>query len=417
MSEPSASEEVSSEMKSNEQTNAPTKKVSQISPNPTLQCEMCQNYEVNLTSMQENERKLKEEVRAAMELAERYQLDLSNERDYRKDLEKKMNELSTNCLNQVNEAAKANAKSEQRLDELSAKHDKSIEVFTEQLNLAQEKLQQAENDFITLGKKYRKLLGATRKSAQELRSEAIDLPADIDQLQFICLKNREELIETRAAKEHTEQQLQDEITILRAGIQEERAHREDQEVAFTAEISRLQSELGSVNNKMAVASETIADQDSNIRQIRDLQTTVAELEAQVQQVQNERSAVEQTAQNYKQRCTSLQQELDTSEVVQRDFVKLSQSLQIQLEKIRQSEQEVRWQWDEDVTACSNCETSLARVKAKPHCMHCGKIFCPSCLKDTVKSGPSNRPAPVCKVCHTLLNRDSKPFFATQDNHS
>ena len=72
-------------------------------------------------AFQENERKLKEEVKAAMELAERYQLDLSNERDYRKELEKKMNELSTNCLNQVNEAAKINAKSEQRLDELSAK--------------------------------------------------------------------------------------------------------------------------------------------------------------------------------------------------------------------------------------------------------------------------------------------------------
>ncbi|CAL2036186.1 CBN-RABN-5 protein [Caenorhabditis brenneri] len=403
-----ASEELSLESKSHE----PTKKVSQVSP--TLQCEMCQNYEVNLTTMQENERKLNNEVKAAMELSERYQVDLSNERDYRKDLEKKMSELSTNCLNQVNEAAKTNAKQEKRLDELSEKHDKSIEVFTEQLNLAQVKLQQADDDFINLGKKYKKLLGATRKTAQELRSEKIDMPADIDQLQFICLKNREELIETRAAKEHTEQQLQDEITVLRAQIQEERAHREDQEVAFTAEISRLQSELGSVNSKMAVASVTIADQDSNIRQIRDLQMTVGELEAQVQQVQNERTAVEQTAQNYKQRCTSLQQELDTSEQVQRDFVKLSQSLQIQLEKIRQSEQEVRWQWDDDVHQCSNCETSLARVKAKPHCMHCGKIFCPSCLKDTVPSGPSHRPAPVCKVCHTLLNRDTKPFFATQD---
>uniref|UniRef100_A0A8R1E6W3 FYVE-type domain-containing protein n=2 Tax=Caenorhabditis japonica TaxID=281687 RepID=A0A8R1E6W3_CAEJA len=259
-----------------------------------------------------------------------------------------------------------------------------------------------------------KLLGSTRKTAQELRAEVIDLPADLDQLQFICLKNREELIETRAAKEHTEQQLRDEITVFRAQLQEERAHREEQEVSFTAEISKLQSELGSVTNKMAEATETIADQDSNIRQIRDLQSTVAELEGQVQQVQNERAAVEQTAQNYKQRCASLQQELDTSEVVQRDFVKLSQSLQIQLEKIRQSEQEVRWQWDEDVNQCSNCDTSLAKLKAKPHCLHCGKIFCATCLKNTVPSGPSHRPANVCKVCHTLLNRDTKPFFATQD---
>jgi hypothetical protein len=46
----------------------------------------------------------------------------------------------------------------------------------------------------------------------------------------------------------------------------------------------------------------------------------------------------QLLQEYKKRCTTLQQELDTSEAVQRDFVKLSQSLQIELEKIRQAEQ-------------------------------------------------------------------------------
>lgn len=40
------------------------------------------------------------------------------------------------------------------------------------------------------------------------------------------------------------------------------------------------------------------------------------------------------------RCAALQQELDTSEAVQKDFVKLSQNLQIELEKIRQAEQVV-----------------------------------------------------------------------------
>jgi hypothetical protein len=43
-------------------------------------------------------------------------------------------------------------------------------------------------------------------------------------------------------------------------------------------------------------------------------------------------------QEYRTKLTTLQHELDTSESVQRDFVKLSQQLQMQLEKIRQSEQ-------------------------------------------------------------------------------
>ena len=43
-------------------------------------------------------------------------------------------------------------------------------------------------------------------------------------------------------------------------------------------------------------------------------------------------------QESKKQCVALQQELDTSETVQLDFVKLSQTLQIEIEKIRQAEQ-------------------------------------------------------------------------------
>ena len=42
----------------------------------------------------------------------------------------------------------------------------------------------------------------------------------------------------------------------------------------------------------------------------------------------------------KARISNLQQELDNSVAVQTDFVRLSQSLQMELEKIRQSEKEV-----------------------------------------------------------------------------
>ncbi len=47
-----------------------------------------------------------------------------------------------------------------------------------------------------------------------------------------------------------------------------------------------------------------------------------------------------------------------------------------------------------------------------HCRHCGRIYCTSCLVRTVNSGPNNRPSKVCDVCHTLLVRDSAPYFST-----
>lgn len=64
------------------------------------------------------------------------------------------------------------------------------------------------------------------------------------------------------------------------------------------------------------------------------------------------------------RVGSLQQQLDTSEVVQKDFVRLSQSLQIELEKIRGADTEVRWQHEDDVDDCPGCKTSFSTGKKK-----------------------------------------------------
>ena len=49
--------------------------------------------------------------------------------------------------------------------------------------------------------------------------------------------------------------------------------------------------------------------------------------------------MERGAAEMRNRIGNLQQELDNSVAVQTDFVRLSQSLQMELEKIRQSEKE------------------------------------------------------------------------------
>ncbi|CAB4063271.1 TUBA [Lepeophtheirus salmonis] len=63
---------------------------------------------------------------------------------------------------------------------------------------------------------------------------------------------------------------------------------------------------------------------------------------------------------------------------------------MELEKIRQSEKEVRWQHEDDVSSCSNCSNSFGSNKHKHNCRHCGKVFCIECLSKTVPSGPSCR---------------------------
>ncbi|CAJ0597908.1 unnamed protein product [Cylicocyclus nassatus] len=386
------------------------------SPNPALTCEMCQNYELNLTLIQENERKLRDQLKAVKSLAERYESELSQERKYRQDVEKKMVELSSQFNDDLKIAFSENAALEDRLKDLSQTQQKEREKCTKQLEEANRVCSVLESEIKKLASKYQELLGSNRATASEMRAEPIDLPQNADQLQFLCLQMREELIELKSARQHEQNELRDEVALLREQIGEERNAKLALERDLLAQVNHLQTQLGIAASKLSTADAVVMNSESHSRQIRDLQNTVAELEAQVKQVQSERAAVEMTAQNYKARCASLQSELDTSEAVQKDFVQLSQSLQIQLEKIRQSEQEVRWQWEDDVENCSGCGASVIKLKPRPRCLHCCKIFCASCVQQTVPSGPNRRPANVCHVCHTLLNRDSKPFFAVDSNN-
>lgn len=85
--------------------------------------------------------------------------------------------------------------------------------------------------------------------------------------------------------------------------------------------------------------------------------------------------------------SALQQDLATSEAVQKDFVRLSQSLQVisfyrlnrtkhlnvalafqmELEKIRAADTSVRWQDDEDVDSCPSCKNNFTVTRRKVSC--------------------------------------------------
>ena len=81
--------------------------------------------------------------------------------------------------------------------------------------------------------------------------------------------------------------------------------------------------------------------------------------------------------------SSLQLELDDSVAVQNDFLRLSHSLQVELEKFRQQEKEVRWQHEEDVEECGGCRQGFSVTRRKHHCRHCGRIFCSECVNKQV----------------------------------
>lgn len=62
------------------------------------------------------------------------------------------------------------------------------------------------------------MLGLNREHANKMREKDIELPQTVDQLQFLALQLREELIETRSAYEHSVNELKDELVIAQEQI-------------------------------------------------------------------------------------------------------------------------------------------------------------------------------------------------------
>jgi Rab GTPase-binding effector protein 1 len=285
-------------------------------------------------------------------------------------------------------------------------YDKMVREYT----TAAQTCTRLEDDIMYLKKRYLHLLGLKKEKAAELRDQPIDLPQTVEQLQFLCLQLREDMIEERAAKEHIIADMKDQLTVTKEQLREEHADKRRIEAETTSQINSLSNELHISRNKLNSVYAENKEMSERQKLSPAYLQKIEELEAQLEKLQHERQTIEKSFAECRQKCHTLQMELDTCETVQKDFVRLSQSLQIQLEKIRQAEQEVRWQFDDDVFNCNNCETEFSSKLPKMHCHHCGKVFCPSCLSQTIPSGPHRRPAKVCEVCYTLLNRSVNNYF-------
>ncbi|XP_014209189.1 rab GTPase-binding effector protein 1 [Copidosoma floridanum] len=330
-------------------------------------CDMCSNYEAQLQRMQMEAKDLGKQLQETEQLLQTQKQDLVKEVEFRKGMEEKWNEKKEEHKAEVNQLSYSVKLSTQVNDELKQQYSYTKECVTKELaRLTRErddvqrhldKLQQ-ENDY---------LMGKYSRHSEHYQYEHINMPNTVEELHVSILKIREELIVATIAKEETERKcrsLECELELLHDQIEQDNQEKDRKEAELQSMVER------------ATKTESI----------------ITEL---------------------KQQILNLQQELNTGEETQKDFVRLTQSLQVQLQKIRDSEKEVRWQYEEDVDECPTCRSSFlqGKKKEKMHCRHCGQIFCLSCLNNIVKSGPHQRPSRVCNVCHTLLVQETAPYFS------
>uniref|UniRef100_A0A4W2GL46 Rab GTPase-binding effector protein 2 n=1 Tax=Bos indicus x Bos taurus TaxID=30522 RepID=A0A4W2GL46_BOBOX len=154
------------------------------------------------------------------------------------------------------------------------------------------------------------------------------LPSSLPELQQLVRRTQQEARARQQAQEHEAERLRIEIVTLREALDEETAARaslEGQLRVQREETEVLEASLCSLRMEM----ERVQEEQSKAKRqevLRPSQGTGRTEEAQLTDLLSEQRA----------KMLRLQAELETSEQVQRDFVRLSQALQVRLERIRQA---------------------------------------------------------------------------------
>ncbi|KAH7646253.1 rab gtpase-binding effector protein 1-like protein [Dermatophagoides farinae] len=387
----------------------------------TMACEMCNNYEIQLQDIQYREAVLNLKIGQYDKTIKQLKEDLKKEQTFRGELEEKYVDESKRFETDIKVLSSQVDEGRSNVEKMTIKFNKMEKKANDLVSDLISQIEALKKEIQRLALDNEKLLGRHLKKSQEMSSESISLPGDLESLQFYCLQLRENLIQALYNREHLEESLRSENMFLKEQLLGEQQSRENIEENFsheneilTSKVHTFESELNDTlkqNEEMKVELELVKNN------FNDLSLTssnrIKELEEKVAELSTIKTKSESDLASLRAKVQSLQVDLDNSEQVQRDFVKLSQSLQVQLEKIRQADTEVRWQHEEDVNECNGCKKTFHSRKEKINCLHCGRIFCLECCSKLIRSGPKMRTYKVCQVCHTLLDNQTACWFVNE----
>uniref|UniRef100_A0A8C3VM35 Rabaptin, RAB GTPase binding effector protein 1 n=1 Tax=Catagonus wagneri TaxID=51154 RepID=A0A8C3VM35_9CETA len=274
-------------------------------------CDMCSNYEKQLQGIQIQEAETRDQV-------------------------KKLQVM----LRQANDQLEKTMKDKQELEDFIKQ---STEDSSHQAVLMQSR-EQVSEELVRLQKDNDSLQGKHSLHVSLQQAEDFILPDTIEELRELVLRYRENIAHVRTAADHVEEKLKAEILFLKEQIQAEQCLKENLEETLQLEIENCKEEIASISSLKAELERIKVEKgqlESSLReksqQLESLQEMKITLEEQLKKETAAKVTVEQLMFEEKNKAQRLQTELDVSEQVQRDFVKLSQTLQVQLERIRQAD--------------------------------------------------------------------------------
>jgi len=347
----------------------------------------------------------------------KYQEDLKSEAVFRKEMESTWNQRGEEYKEAISIIEEKLRNAEFAVSKMNSSYLALTEASRRDLHTLTKDREKIVKELRRLQSENDNLVGKHSLLSEQMASEVINLPDSMEDMQLLLLTYREDLIAAKLGKERAEEKVKTDVRLLKDHLVKEQQVRMAMEKQLRGEILDLKSKASTLEDiRIELAGEKdqrrmLEDNVNRLEALQAVNSKKSEAVAAAAITDKEELAVEVAT--LRKKVVSLQMDLDNSVAVQNDFVRLSQSLQVELEKIRQQEKEVRWQHEEDVDDCNTCRQGFSVTRRKHHCRHCGRIFCTDCVSKQVSSGPAGRVSRVCDVCHTLLSHHSAPYFSLE----
>uniref|UniRef100_A0A8D0CJC2 Rab GTPase-binding effector protein 1 n=1 Tax=Scleropages formosus TaxID=113540 RepID=A0A8D0CJC2_SCLFO len=307
-------------------------------------CDMCSNYEKQLQVIQGQEAETRDQVKKLQMMLRQANDQLERTMNEKQELESSVKVTNEETNTKVSTLMQKVQESETLLQTLQQAFSQAKRNTQEQMAVLMQSREQVADELSRLQRDNESLQGKHRLHLSLQQQEDFQLPTAVPELQALVLRYREDIVSVRTAADHLEEKLKAEILFLKEQIQAEQCLKENLEDTLQLEIEGCKEEIASFSSLKTELERVKTEKEQLERSLEEktqaldgIQGLKSSLEEQLKDAVGNKTALESQLFDEKDKAQRLQTELDVSEQVQRDFVKLSQTLQVQLERIRQAD--------------------------------------------------------------------------------
>uniref|UniRef100_A0A8C7UP07 Rabaptin, RAB GTPase binding effector protein 1 n=1 Tax=Oncorhynchus mykiss TaxID=8022 RepID=A0A8C7UP07_ONCMY len=302
-------------------------------------CDMCSNYEKQLQVIQGQEAETRDQVKKLQVMLRQANDQLERTLSEKQELEDSVKKGNEETTAKVAALMQRVHESELLLNTLQEAFSQAKRNTQEQMAVLMQSREQVADELSRLQRDNDSLTGKHRLHLSLQQQEDFKLPTTVQELQPLVLQLREDIVAVRTAADHLEEKLKAEILFLKEQLQAEQCFKENLEDTLQMEIegykeekdileasfSSLKTELERVKDEKEQLESSLAETSKTLASVQGLKSS---LEEQLRDLTTTKTSLEAQALDEKDKAQRLQTELDVSEQVQRDFVKLSQNLQV-----------------------------------------------------------------------------------------